>query len=70
LDGVGIYKYFCSEEYSFNLKCKTFKLCYAEYNEVFMDIEPLIKYLIWIAFFLLASAGVYVLLRQLGVIGV
>jgi len=34
-----------------------------------MDLENLIKYLIWIIFFGVALAGVYFLLRNLGVIG-
>ena len=32
-----------------------------------MDMEPLIKYLMWIAFFILASAGIYFMLKRLGV---
>jgi len=34
-----------------------------------MGIENLIKYLIWIIFFGVALAGIYFLLRNLGVIG-
>jgi len=34
-----------------------------------MDLENLIKYLIWIIFFGVALAGIYFLLRKLGVIG-
>lgn len=34
-----------------------------------MDLETLIKYLIWIIFFGVALAGLYFLLRNLGVIG-
>jgi len=34
-----------------------------------MDLENLIKYLIWIIFFGVALAGIYFLLRNLGVIG-
>jgi hypothetical protein len=32
-----------------------------------MDMEPLMKYLMWIAFFILASAGIYLLLKRLGI---
>jgi len=34
-----------------------------------MDIEDLIKYLIWIIFFAVALTGIYFLLRKLGVMG-
>jgi hypothetical protein len=34
-----------------------------------MDLENLIKYLIWIIFFGVALVGLYFLLRNLGVIG-
>jgi hypothetical protein len=34
-----------------------------------MDLENLIKYLIWIIFFGVALAGIYFLLKNLGVIG-
>jgi len=34
-----------------------------------MNLENLIKYLIWIIFFGVALAGVYFLLRKLGVVG-
>jgi len=34
-----------------------------------MDLEDLIKYLIWIVFFGAALAGIYFLLRSLGVVG-
>ncbi len=34
-----------------------------------MDTEELIKYLIWVVFFAIALAGVYFLLRKIGVIG-
>jgi len=34
-----------------------------------MDIEDLIKYLIWIVFFALALVGIYFLLRKLGALG-
>lgn len=34
-----------------------------------MDIEELIRYLVWIAFFGVALAGIYFLLRNLGIIG-
>jgi hypothetical protein len=34
-----------------------------------MDLENLIKYLIWIIFFGVALTGIYFLLRNLGVIG-
>jgi hypothetical protein len=34
-----------------------------------MDLENLIKYLTWIIFFGVALAGIYLLLRNLGVIG-
>lgn len=34
-----------------------------------MDLDNLIKYLIWIVFFGVAFAGLYFLLRNLGVIG-
>jgi len=34
-----------------------------------MGLEDLIKYLIWIIFFGVALAGLYFLLRNLGVIG-
>ena len=30
-------------------------------------MEPLIKYLMWIAFFILALAGLYFMLKRLGV---
>jgi len=33
-----------------------------------MNFEILIKYLIWIAVFIIASAGIYLLLGRLGVI--
>lgn len=33
------------------------------------NIEDLIKYLTWIVFFGLALAGVYLLLRKIGIIG-
>jgi len=33
-----------------------------------MDFEILIKYLIWIVVFIIASAGIYLLLGRLGVI--
>ena len=32
-----------------------------------MDMEPLIKYLMWIAFFILASAGIYFMLKRFGI---
>ena len=32
-----------------------------------MDMEPLIKYLMWIVFFILALAGIYLMLKRLGV---
>jgi hypothetical protein len=32
-------------------------------------MEPLIKYLIWIAFFILAAAGIYFMLKRLGIMG-
>jgi hypothetical protein len=34
-----------------------------------MNIDDLINYLIWIVFFLMALAGIYFLLRNLGVMG-
>lgn len=34
-----------------------------------MDLENLIKYLIWIILFAVALAGIYLLLRKLGAIG-
>ena len=34
-----------------------------------MDLETLIKYLTWAVFFGLALAGIYVLLKKLGVMG-
>jgi hypothetical protein len=34
-----------------------------------MDFDTLIKYLIWIVFFGIALAGVYFLLKRLGVMG-
>ncbi len=34
-----------------------------------MNLEVLIKYLTWIVFFGIALAGVYMLLKQLGVMG-
>jgi len=33
-----------------------------------MDFEILIKYLIWMVVFIIASAGIYLLLGRLGVI--
>jgi len=33
-----------------------------------MELENLIKYLIWVAFFVLALAGVYFMLKKFGVI--
>ena len=33
-----------------------------------MDTEELIKYLVWMIFFALAIAGIYLLLRKIGVI--
>lgn len=34
-----------------------------------MNLDAMIKYLIWIVFFGLALAGLYFLLRNLGVLG-
>jgi len=34
-----------------------------------MNLDAMIKYLIWIVFFGLALAGVYLLLNKVGVIG-
>jgi hypothetical protein len=34
-----------------------------------MDLESLIKYLIWIILFAVALAGIYLLLRKLGALG-
>jgi len=34
-----------------------------------MDIEVLIKYLIWIVFFAIALAGLYFMLKKFGLIG-
>ncbi|VVB83469.1 Uncharacterised protein [uncultured archaeon] len=33
-----------------------------------MNLDELIKYIIWIAFFIMASAGLYFLLKQIGVV--
>ena len=33
-----------------------------------MDMDVLIKYLIWIALFLIALTGIYFLLKRLGVV--
>jgi len=34
-----------------------------------MNLDILIKYLTWIAFFAIALAGLYILIKRLGVIG-
>jgi hypothetical protein len=34
-----------------------------------MTTEELIKYVVWIVFFILAAGGIYLLFRNLGVIG-
>jgi len=34
-----------------------------------MDLETLIKYLTWVLFFAVALAGVYLLLKKIGVMG-
>ena len=34
-----------------------------------MDTEVLIKYLIWVVFFVLALAGLYFMLRKIGLVG-
>ena len=33
-----------------------------------MELENLVKYLIWVAFFVLAIAGLYFMLKKFGVI--
>ena len=34
-----------------------------------MELEVLIKYLMWVTFFVIALGGLYLMLRQFGVIG-
>lgn len=34
-----------------------------------MDLEELIKYIVWIIFFGIALVGVFALLRSLGIVG-
>jgi hypothetical protein len=34
-----------------------------------MDLEVLIKYLMWVAFFVIALAGLYFLLKKFGILG-
>lgn len=34
-----------------------------------MDMEDLIKYLIWIVFFAAALSGIYLMMRSLGILG-
>jgi hypothetical protein len=34
-----------------------------------MDLDELVKYLIWIVFFALAVTGIYFLLKRVGVMG-
>lgn len=34
-----------------------------------MNFENLIKYLVWIVFFILASTGIYMFLSKIGVLG-
>jgi hypothetical protein len=33
-----------------------------------MNLDEIIKYLIWIVFFMLAAAGLYLLLKKMGII--
>jgi len=33
-----------------------------------MNLDQLIKYLIWIVFFALALAGIYIMLRRVGIL--
>jgi hypothetical protein len=33
-----------------------------------MNLDHVIKYLIWIAFFILASAGLYFMLKRMGIL--
>ena len=38
-------------------------------NKRGMEMEELIKYLIWIAFFILVAGGIYFMLKSAGVFG-
>jgi len=33
-----------------------------------MELDEVIKYLIWIAFFILAGAGIYFMLKKMGIL--